>query len=143
MEQALERSAASAKQAVTEAASGVAEQTSKVANTAREVMTTYGGTVQKASEDLRAVSQSSRIAATGASQLVSAWMDWAGKAARTNAEASRQLMQARSIAALAEAQQGYVSSVTRNLIEGNSALLEIARQTSQQALRPLETQLTK
>jgi hypothetical protein len=142
-EQALERSAASAQQVVAQAASSVAEQTGQAATTAREVMATYGGTVQKATEDLRAVSQASGITASGASQLLSAWMDWAGKAARTNAEASRQLMQARSVAALAEAQQDYVSSVTRNLIEGNSALLEIARKTSQQALRPLENQLSK
>jgi hypothetical protein len=52
-------------------------------------------------------------------------------------------MQVRSVAAFAEAQQGYVSTVTRNLMESNSAILEIAKQTSQQALRPLELTLSK
>jgi predicted nucleic acid-binding protein len=143
MEEALERTALSAQQVVAEAASSVSQRTSRVADEAREVMSTYGGTVEKAGDGLRAVSQSSKIAATAASQLMSAWMDLAGKAARTNAETSRQLFQVRSIAALAEVQQEYVSNVTRVMIEGNTAVLEIARQTSQQALRPLEAQLSR
>ena len=123
--------------------SDLMEQTQQAATGAREAMTAYSGTVQKAAEDLRAVSASTNIAATGVSQFVSAWFEWAGKVARTNAEVSRRMLQSRNVTQFAEAHQEYVTSATRNLIEGNSALLEIAQRTSKEALRPLEGQLAR
>ncbi|HEV2746692.1 MAG TPA: phasin family protein [Allosphingosinicella sp.] len=143
MTETLERSAGSAQETAQQIAAGVIEQTQQAASGAQEALSAYGGTVQKASEDLRAVSASTNIAATGLSQFVSAWFDWAGKVARSNAEISRRMLQSRSLGQLAEAHQEFVTSSTRNLIEGNTALLEIAQRTSKQALRPLEGQLAR
>jgi phasin family protein len=143
MAESLERGATAAKQTAQSVTVDLMEQTQQAATGAREAMTAYSGTVQKAAEDLRAVSASSNIAATGVSQFVSAWFEWAGKVARTNAEVSRRMLQSRNVTQFAEAHQEYVTSATRNLIEGNSALLEIAQRTSKEALRPLEGQLAR
>jgi hypothetical protein len=50
------------------------------------------------------------------------------------------MLECRNFAQLAEVQGEIISNSTRSLIEGNAALLEIAQQTSKQALRTLEDQ---
>jgi hypothetical protein len=139
----IERGAASTEQAARQVTAGLIEQAQQAASGTKEAITAYSGTVQKASEDLRAVSASTNIAATGVSQFVSAWFDWAGKAAQTNAEITRRMFQAKSMGQLAEVHQEFVTTSTRNLMERTTALLEITQRTSKQALRPLEGQLTK
>jgi hypothetical protein len=143
-EQAAEAEREEKRKAAAKAKRG-AERAAKRA--AREAADKAAETVERtaanAVEAAGAVSQSSRATANGAAQLLSVWMDWAGRTAEANAEASRRLLQVRSVAALAEAQQSYVASVTRNLIESNSAILEIARQSSKQALRPIELTLSR
>lgn len=116
------------------------EQTSEVASEVQGALGAYSGTFQKAAADLRAVSASRTVAAQGASQFVSAWVEWMGKATRAQAEASRRMLECRNFAQLAEVQGEILSNSTRDLIEGNAALLEIAQQTSKQALRTLEDQ---
>jgi hemerythrin-like domain-containing protein len=139
----LERGVRTTQETAQNVTAGLIEQAQQAASGAREAMTSYTGTVQKAADDLRAVSASTNIAATGFSQYVSAWFDWAGKVAEINSEATRRLFQVRSLGQLAEAHQEFVTSSTRQLIERNSQLLEIAQRTSKQALRPLEGQLAK
>ena len=143
MEETVERGVEATRQTAQNVTAGVIEQAQQAASGAREAMTAYSGTVQKAADDLRAVSASTNIAATGLSQYASAWVDWAGKVARTNAEVTQQLFQVRSFGQFAEMHQNFVTSSTKHLVEHNSELLEIAQRTSKQALRPLEGQLSK
>jgi hemerythrin-like domain-containing protein len=143
MAETLEHGVNTTQQTARDVAAGLMEQAQQAASGAKDAMTAYNGTVQKAADDLRAVSASTNIAATGLSQFASAWFDWAGKVANTNAEATRRMFQVRSIGQFAEAHQEFVTSSTRNIIERNSALLDIAQRTSKQALRPLEGQLSK
>jgi predicted RNase H-like HicB family nuclease len=116
------------------------EQTSEAASEVQGALGAYSGTFQKAAADLRAVSASRTVAAQGASQLMSAWVDWMNKATRAQADASRRMLECRNFAQLAEVQGEILSVSTRNLIDGNAALLEIAQTTSRQALRTLEDQ---
>jgi hypothetical protein len=116
------------------------EQTREAASEVQGAIGAYSGTFEKAAADLRAVSASRSIAAQGASQFVSAWVEWVSSSARSQAEVSRKMLQCRSFAQLAEVQSEMVTNSTRHLIEGNSAFLQIAQQTSKQALRTLETQ---
>ncbi|HEV2079707.1 MAG TPA: hemerythrin domain-containing protein [Allosphingosinicella sp.] len=116
------------------------EQTSEAASEVQGALGAYSGTFHKAAADLRAVSASRTVAAQGASQFVSAWVEWLSKATQAQAEASRRMLECRNFAQLAEVQGEILSNSTRNLIEGNAALLEIAQQTSKQALRTLEDQ---
>jgi hypothetical protein len=143
MRETMERGAQATQQTAKDAAAALIEQARQTASETREAMTSYSGTVSSAADDLRAVSASRNIAATGTSQFASAWLDWAGKVANTNTEATRRLFQARSASQVAEAHREFVSSSTRNLMERNSVMLEIAQRTSKQALRPLEGQLSK
>lgn len=143
MTETLERGVKTTQQTAQEVATGFIEQARQAASETREAMTSYSGTVHSAADDLRAVSASGNIAATGLSQFASAWFDYAGKVANTNAEVTRRLFQVRSVGQLADAHREFVTSSTRNMIERNSALLEIAQRTSKQAQRPLEGQLAK
>jgi len=143
MTETLERGVETTQQSAQQLAAGLIEQAQQAASGAREAMTVYGGTVHKAADDVRAISASTNIAATGLSQFASAWFDWVGKVANTNTEMTRRLFQVRSVSALADAHREFVTSSTRNVIECNSALLEIAQRTSKQAMRPLEGQLSK
>jgi hypothetical protein len=117
-----------------------ARQTSEAASEVQVALGAYSGTFQKAAANLRAVSASGSIAAQGASQFMSAWVEWMSKAAQVQTEASRQMLECRNFAQLAEVQGEILSKSTRNLIEGNAAFLEIAQQTSKRALRTLEDQ---
>jgi hypothetical protein len=143
MTETLEQGVKTSQQTARDVAASLIDQAQQAASGTREAMTSYSGTVQKAAEDLRAVSASGNIAATGLSQFASAWFDWMGKVANTNSEVTRQLFQARSPSQFADMHREFVTSSTRNMIERNSALLEIAQRTSKQALRPLESQLGK
>jgi hemerythrin-like domain-containing protein len=117
-----------------------AEQTREAASEVQGALGAYSGTFQKAAADLRAVSASRSVAAKSASQFMSAWVDWMSRSTQAQADASRRLLQCRSFAQLAEVQSEMVTNSTRNLIERNTALLEIAQQTSRQALQTLEAQ---
>lgn len=143
-QRAAAREASAAAEKATEAATSVivqaAERTSEAASQAQGALATYSGTFERAGADIRAVSASTSIAAQGASQFVSAWVEWVGKATRAQAEASRRIVQCTSIAQLAEVHQDIVSNATRTLIERNATLLEIAQQTSKKALSPLQSQ---
>lgn len=143
MADTLQSGARAAEDSARQVAGGVMERTLQAASGAQEALASYSGTVRDAAENLRAVSESTRISATGLSQLTSTWVDWAERTARLNSEATRQLFQCRSLSELAEVQRDFVTSATRNLIEGNAKLLELSQQTSKQALRPLEHQLGK
>jgi hemerythrin-like domain-containing protein len=143
-QKAAEREAREQAERVQEAAKApivrAVEETREAASQAQGALAAYSGTFEKAAADLRAVSASRSVAAQGASQFMSAWVEWMGKATRAQAETSRRILQCRNLAQLAEVQSEMVTASTRNLIEGNTALLEIAQQTSTQALRTLETQ---
>lgn len=156
--QAAERAAARAQKAAAREANAAAEKAAEVASAtiaqaaerageaasqAQGALATYSGTFERATADIRAVSASTNIAAQGASQLVSAWVEWMGKATRAQAEASRRIVQCTSITQLAEVHQDIVVKATRNLIESNANLLEIAQQTSKKALSPLQAQRTQ
>jgi iron-sulfur cluster repair protein YtfE (RIC family) len=116
------------------------EGTREAAAQAQGALAVYSGTFEKAAADIRAFSASRSVAAQGASQFMSAWVDWMSRTRRAQAETSRRMFQCRTFAQLAEVQSEMVTNSTRNLVEGNAALLEIAQQTSKQALRTLETQ---
>jgi hemerythrin-like domain-containing protein len=143
-EKAAAREARAAAKKAAEAATAtmaeVVERSSEAASQAQGALASYSGTFQKATADLRAVSASTSIAAQGASQFMSAWMEWIGKATRAQAEASRRIMECTNIAQFAEVQNEILSNATRNLIERNAAFLEIAQQTSKKALSPLDAQ---
>jgi hypothetical protein len=59
---------------------------------------------------------------------------------RVQADASRRMLQCRNFKQLAEVQSEIVTNSTRQMIERNAAFLEIAQQTSKQALQTLEAQ---
>jgi phasin family protein len=128
-----------AAEATTATIAKAVERTGEAASQAQGALATYTGTFQEATADLRAVSASTSIAAQGASQLMSAWMEWLGRSARAQADASRRMLECTNIAQLAEVQNEIMSKATRNLIENNARFLEIAQQTSRKALSPLET----
>jgi hemerythrin-like domain-containing protein len=134
--EAAERTAEAATATIVQAV----ETTSQAASQAQGALDAYSGTFETATSDMRAISASTSIAAQGASQLMSAWVEWVGKAARVQADASRRLLQCTNIAQLAEVQKEIVSDATRSMIESNAALLEIAQQTSKKALSPLNVQ---
>jgi hypothetical protein len=76
------------------------------------------------------------------SEIYSAWKEWFGNAARINAEAAQNLMQARTLQQVAERQNAFATSAMRNWMEGNAKVLEISQRSSKQALVPLNGRLS-
>ena len=143
---AVREASAAAEKAAQAAAATIAqaaERTSEVASQAQGALATYSGTFERASADIRAVSASTKIAAQGATQLVSAWVELMGKTTRAQADAARRIIRCTSITQLAEVHQDIVTKATQNLLEGNATLLEIAQKTSKKALSPLQAQRTQ
>lgn len=140
-EKAAEREARAAAEKAAEAAAApivqAVERASEVASRTQEALANLGGTFEKANADIRAVSASSSIAAQGASQIMSTWFEWIGRATRAQADASRRILLCTNLAELVDVQREIVSNATRDLIESNAAFLEITQQASKKALSPL------
>lgn len=117
--------------------SGVEQATISVS----DALSTYRHSAQEATEDLRAVSMASSLSARGLAEIGSAWGDWLNKAARTNAEATRRLLQCRTLQQVAEAQSEFGGKVMRNWMETNVQVLQVAQQTAKQALKALDGRL--
>lgn len=137
------RSAASVLDNVRPEAANTKERTQQVASETREAMTVYSGSSQKILVGLQAVRTSSTASAGAVAEIHSAWMEWFGSAARINADASRQLMQCKTVKQVAEIQKEFVTSALRNWMEGNAKILQIAQRTSKQAMGPLDSRLSK
>jgi hemerythrin-like domain-containing protein len=121
----------------------LAQQTQDMASAARGALTTYRSAAEEVTEDVRAVSASSRVGSKGLAETGSAWMEWARKTAALNVSASRQMIQCRTIAEVAEAQREYMSNARRVSMEGSIALLETGQRVLKQALDPLQARLNQ
>jgi hemerythrin-like domain-containing protein len=139
----IERGAASMQDGARQVAESITERAQQVASEAREAMTIYSGSTQKIVEDLQAVRASSAVSVGALSDVGSAWMEWLGNAARLNADASRQLIQCRSVKQVAELQREFVTSAMRNWMESSTKVLQITQRTSEQALSPLDGRLSE
>jgi hypothetical protein len=119
------------------------ERTQKAVSSTGEALAVYRGSMRKAADDMQAVSASASIRTRAASEVGSAWMNWAGAAARTNVEASQRLMQCRTFQEVAEAQREYLTGTMRNLMERNAKVLEVSQRSFQQARGPLDARLNE
>lgn len=138
----IERGAASVQDSARQVTATITERAQQVASETREALTVYSESARKIAEDLQAVRASSAVSMEAVSEVYTAWMEWVSKAARTQAEASQQLLQCRSVRQVAEVQQEFVTSAMRNWIEGSTKVLEITQHSSKQALRPLDGRLS-
>jgi hypothetical protein len=119
------------------------EAAERTAHEATEKAKRDSDSSQKVLGGLQAVRTSSTASAGAVAEIHLAWMDWFGSAARINADASRQLMQCKTVKQVAEIQKEFVTSALRNWMEGNAKILQIAQRTSKQALGPLDSRMTK
>jgi hemerythrin-like domain-containing protein len=120
----------------------IKDKVHEVASDTREAMTVYNETTQMLRDDMQAIRASSNVSTLVVSEVYSAWKEWVSKAARINAEAAQNLMQARTLQQVAEQQNQFATSSVRNWMEGNAKVLEIALRSSRQALAPLNGRLT-
>lgn len=134
---AVQREAAAAQDAGRQIAQTVTSRVEQAATSVSGALGTYRNSAQEAAEDLRAIASASSVSTRGLGEIGSAWNDWLNKAARTNAETARRLLQCRTLQQVAEAQRDYGSSVMRNWMEANARVLQAAQQTARQALKPL------
>ena len=137
------RGAASVQDSARQVTANISERAQRVASEARDAMTVYTESSQKLVEDWQAVRASSAASVEAMAEVRTAWVEWFGKAARTNVEASQQLLQCRSVKQVAELQREYVTTAMRNWMEASTKVLETAQHTSKQALRPLDERLNE
>ncbi|WP_168217559.1 hemerythrin domain-containing protein [Paracoccus liaowanqingii] len=116
----------------------LAGRTQKIASDTREAMSVYGDTARKIFGDLQAVKTSPAVSTQVASEISFTWMDWFGRAARANAQASRQLMRSRSLKDIAEVQKEFATSTMQNWMDRRAAVLRVAQRGSEQGLSPLQ-----
>lgn len=139
----MQSGAASIENSARQVTADIKERTQRVTSEAHAAMNVYSQSSRKILEDLQAVRASSAVSAGAVSEVYSAWAEWFGNAARTNAEASQQLMQCRSAKQIAEFQKEFVTSSLRTWMEGNAKVLEISQRTSKHALDPLDSRLSE
>jgi hypothetical protein len=119
------------------------DATTKAVSSTRDAVRIYRESSENVLEDLRAISASSTVTSKVGSEFGSAWTEWVRKAAALNVSASRKMMQCKSLTEVAQAQREYVEASMRTLMEGRSAVLQIAQQASKQALNPLQARIEK
>lgn len=137
------RGAASMQDNAREVTASIKERTQQVASEMQEAMTVYSESSQKIRDDLQAVRASSAVSVGAASEVYSLWMEWFGNAARANAEASRQLMQCKTVKQVAELQNELATSALHNWMESNAKMLQITQRASKHALGPLDGRLSE
>jgi hypothetical protein len=138
-----EREAGRVQAVVRQASEDLSQRTRRAVSSASDAIATYQGSVRMNVEDLRAVTEASTASARALSDVGAAVTDWASKSARTNVEVSREFLQCKTVAQVAETQMKFVSSMMRNWMEGSTQVLAIAQRASRQALRPLENRLDR
>ncbi|QDA36211.1 hypothetical protein E4191_18995 (plasmid) [Paracoccus liaowanqingii] len=116
----------------------LAGRTQKIASDTREAMSVYGDTAREIFGDLQAAKSSPAVSTQVVSEISFAWMDWFGRAARANAQASRQLMRSRSLKDIAEVQKEFATSTMQNWMDRRAAVLRIAQRGSEQGPSPLQ-----
>ena len=121
----------------------ITERAQQAVSETRDAMTVYSESARKIADDLQAVRASSAVSVEALSDVRTAWTDWFSKAARTNVEASQQLLQCRSVKQVAELQREYVTNAMRNWMEVSTKVLETTQHSSKQALRPLDERLNE
>ena len=121
----------------------ITERAQQAVSETRDAMTVYSESARKIADDLQAVRASSAVSVEALSDVRTAWTEWFSKAARTNVEASQQLLQCRSVKQMAELQREYVTTAMRNWMETSTKVLETAQHSSKQALRPLDERLNE
>ncbi|GGF80779.1 hypothetical protein GCM10011402_36720 [Paracoccus acridae] len=139
----MERSRAAAQDQARQIGESLTERAQQMASDSQEAMTVYRDAARMLAGDVQVVSTTSAVSVQALSDVSSAWMDWFGKAARTNAELSQQLIGSRTLKAAAEAQRAFATSVMHNWMERRTAMLQIAQRSSQQALSPLQARVTE
>ncbi len=139
----LERGAAQVQDSARQVTVNITERAQRAASETREAMTIYNESSQKIVEDWQAVRTSSAASVEALSEVRTAWMEWLGKAARINAEASQRLIQCRSVKQVAELQREFVTSAMLNWMEASTKVLETTQHSSKQALRPLDERLNE
>lgn len=116
-------------------------RTAKASSDAMAAFTVDTRASQKMMDDLQAVRDASTASVGGMSEIYSACVEWFGSAARLNADASRRMMQCRSMQQAAEIQKEFATISMRNWMEGNVKVLKIAQRASKQAIGPLDDRL--
>ena len=137
----IEQGAASLQENARHVTETVTKRAQQVASDARDALAAYGGFIHVIADEFQAVTTSSTVSLATISEFRSVWMDWFGKAARANAEASQRLFQCRSMKQVVELQTELMSGAMRNWMERNSKVLQIAQRSSNEALSSLESRL--
>lgn len=135
--------AASVQDSARKVTANITERVQQAASETRKAMTVYSDSAETIADDLQAIRASSAGSVEGMSEIYSAWMEWFGKSASTNADTSQQLLRCRTVMQVAELQRDFVNSAMRNWMEGSTKLLEITQRTSKRALRPLNGRLSQ
>ncbi len=135
--------AASVQDSTGKVTANIMERVQQAASETRKAMTVYSDSAQTIADDLQAIRATSAVSVEGMSEIYSAWMEWFSKAASTNAEASQQLLQCKTVMQVAELQREFVTTAMRNWMEGSTKVLQITQRTSKQALRPLDGRLSE
>lgn len=133
---AVERGAAAAQDRARQVTGTLTERAEQVTSETREALKIYSDAARKMASDMQVVGTPSAASAQAVSELSSAWMQWFGKAARSNMEASQQLIWSRTIREVAEAQTKLAASVMSDWLEHRTIMLQIAQRSSVQALNP-------
>lgn len=135
--------AASVQESARNVTANITERVQHAATETRKAMTVYSDSAETIADDLQAIGASSAVSVESMSEIYSAWMEWFGKAASTNADASQQLLRCKTVMQVAEFQREFVTTAIRNWMEGSTKMLQIAQHTSKQALRPLNGRLSE
>ena len=135
--------AASVQDSTRKVTANIMEKVQQAASETRKAVTVYSDSAQKIADDLQAIRATSAISVEGMSEIYSAWMEWFSKAASTNADASQQLLQCKTVMQVAELQREFVTTAMRNWMEGSTKVLQITQRASKQALRPLDGRLSE
>ena len=137
------RGAASMQDSARQVTTSLTERAHQVTSDTRDALAVFSGSSQQLAGDLQAIRASSAVSMEAMSEVGSAWAEWLGRAARTNAEMTQQLIQCRSVKQMAELQRGFVTTALRNWMEGSTKVLQITQRSSQQALSPLDGRLSE
>jgi hypothetical protein len=121
----------------------VGSQIEKTRRAAVEAAEIYGETVHMTAEQMKVLTEASRVTASGVQEIRQAWVDWMNEALQTNARVAQQLFRCSNLRDFAEVQRSFAEESLSGWFESSSRMLQLTRRIAEDAVRPIEEQMAR
>lgn len=136
-QETLQRAGDAARQGMQDVTANLAEQTRRTTRSLKDALDVHRGTVQTATEDIKAATAAASASAEGFLTIETALVDWAEQNVESVARISQRMLGSRTPRELTDAQGEFADSMMKSWMEGNATILRATQELAGRALGPV------